>query len=285
MLPTEFTADQLTPAAAERLLALIDGAFLDGRFGAVCGPPRVHVRSALLPEVAPGLSARQCAEAVAGFEPHSGAIVLYTSGWDTLRGGPGQLAGTPVQCDGVYCFTRLEWLCHALAHEMVHALVMAACPTAAATPLYLENNGHGLVFQRVNRRAGSEAVRGVSIDCCPLLLPASYASVCAPHPTQPTPTHPTSAQVNRALVLSLVVMSSAPCTAQSPPLMTLHARPPWSHVCAHTGTCLVTVMCVTAAAGAGCEGCVLSSRVPQSVQVAAEQAERIGAALESWACA
>lgn len=61
-------------------------------------------------------------------------------------------ATTPaVQSDGVYCFSRLEWLCHTLGHEMIHCIVHNACPQSRDMLAYAYDNGHGPVFRRLNR--------------------------------------------------------------------------------------------------------------------------------------
>jgi hypothetical protein len=57
----------------------------------------------------------------------------------------------PVQADGVYCLSKLEWLVHAMGHEMVHCIVHNACPTAREYEAYKVDNGHGPIFMRLNK--------------------------------------------------------------------------------------------------------------------------------------
>jgi hypothetical protein len=68
----------MSPARLARLAQLIDTAFLDGSFAAVCGPPAYEVRDQP-PDAAstPGLSARAACRAVAGFEPDSNTIIFF----------------------------------------------------------------------------------------------------------------------------------------------------------------------------------------------------------------
>jgi hypothetical protein len=57
----------------------------------------------------------------------------------------------PVQADGVYCLSKLEWLVHAMGHEMVHCIVQNACPKAREYDAYKADNGHGPIFMRLNK--------------------------------------------------------------------------------------------------------------------------------------
>lgn len=86
--------------------------------------------------------------AVAGFEPDSNSLIFFKKGWrrqPSLR--------SPVQADGVYCLSKLEWLCHAMGHEMVHCIVHNACPVSREYDAYKMDNGHGPIFMRLNRYA------------------------------------------------------------------------------------------------------------------------------------
>jgi hypothetical protein len=62
----------------------------------------------------------------------------------------------PVQADGVYCLSKLEWLVHAMGHEMVHCIVHNACPVARECDAYKADNGHGPIFMRLNKWVATE---------------------------------------------------------------------------------------------------------------------------------
>eukprot|EP00775_Hariotina_reticulata_P007722 gene7722-7921_t len=113
-------------------------------YRSACGPS-VQVREQLTPSGAPGLQAVEVCNAVAGFEPETNTIAVFRSGW---RHQPSLQC--PVQADGVYCLSKLEWLAHTLAHEMVHCIVHNCCPESRQYAAYTHDNGHGPIFLRLN---------------------------------------------------------------------------------------------------------------------------------------
>jgi hypothetical protein len=142
---TNFSPTDLTPEKLGRLINVIDTTFLNGTFKAACGPS-VAVREGLTASGAPGLHPVEVCNAVAGFEPETNTIAVFRSGW---RRQPSLQC--PVQADGVYCLSKLEWLAHTLAHEMVHCIVHNCCPESRQYAAYTHDNGHGPIFVRLNR--------------------------------------------------------------------------------------------------------------------------------------
>ncbi|MEW5306927.1 MAG: hypothetical protein WDW38_005811 [Sanguina aurantia] len=59
----------------------------------------------------------------------------------------------PWDFEGVWCSSRLELLCHALAHELVHAVVLNFWPEMdASTPAYIADSRHGPIFRLLNNQ-------------------------------------------------------------------------------------------------------------------------------------
>ncbi|KAF8056842.1 speA [Scenedesmus sp. PABB004] len=162
----DFTAADLTPRRLSALAGAIDSAFFDGTFAAACGRPGYAVRGALPSAAAPGLSAAACSNAVAGYEPASNTIVVFSR--SPLLDGPAPSLAAPTQADGYYVRSRLEWLAHALGHEMVHCIVESLCPASRDSP-ELYGSGHGPVFARLNRTSRTRATAPA---------PAATAAAC-----------------------------------------------------------------------------------------------------------
>eukprot|EP00878_Enallax_costatus_P038292 GHUV01043485.1.p1 GENE.GHUV01043485.1~~GHUV01043485.1.p1 ORF type:complete len:220 (+),score=34.49 GHUV01043485.1:67-726(+) len=139
-----FDPADLTASNIQRLAERIDKAFLHGSFKQVCRP-RYLVKEELTGEVQ-GLSETAACNAVAGFEQDSNTLIVFRKGWQREPS-----FEKPVQSDGVYCFSRLEWLCHTLGHEMIHCIVHNACPQSRDYLAYAHDNGHGPIFRRLNR--------------------------------------------------------------------------------------------------------------------------------------
>ncbi|WIA41340.1 hypothetical protein OEZ86_004935 [Tetradesmus obliquus] len=143
-LSLNFCQSELSPGKLQVLATLIDKTFLNGSFAKAC-KPKYAVQERLSGNVT-NLSETAVLNAVAGFEPDSNTLIFFKKGWQrkpSLR--------RPVQADGVYCLSKLEWLVHALGHEMVHCIVHNACPKAREYDAYKTDNGHGPIFMRLNK--------------------------------------------------------------------------------------------------------------------------------------
>ena len=58
----------------------------------------------------------------------------------------------PMNCEGVFCTSRLDILMHTLAHELVHAIVYNVLPEVdASCDAYLADDRHGPIFQYMNK--------------------------------------------------------------------------------------------------------------------------------------
>ncbi|KAI8472876.1 MAG: hypothetical protein J3K34DRAFT_467018 [Monoraphidium minutum] len=139
--PADFDpAHDLTAARVTQLAALIDEELLEGRLQALAGRPGAPLTYGVQ-------AAHSDSEAVsAGYSPAENRVIVYRAPWAREVS-----AACPVQVDGVYTLSRLEWLAHTLGHEMVHAIVETSCPAAAAEPSMRAAQGHGPLFQRLNR--------------------------------------------------------------------------------------------------------------------------------------
>lgn len=57
-----------------------------------------------------------------------------------------------MSCEGVLCTSRLQVLCHTVAHELVHAVVFNVFPRIdRRSPAYLPCQRHGPIFQYMNK--------------------------------------------------------------------------------------------------------------------------------------
>lgn len=58
-----------------------------------------------------------------------------------------------VDFEGAHCSSRLEVLCHTLAHELVHVVVLNYWPEMdACCPAYVADSRHGPIFRMLNNR-------------------------------------------------------------------------------------------------------------------------------------
>jgi hypothetical protein len=61
--------------------------------------------------------------------------------------------GRAMSCEGVLCTSRLQVLCHTLAHELVHAIIFNVFPRIdRRSPAYLPCDRHGPIFHYMNKR-------------------------------------------------------------------------------------------------------------------------------------
>jgi hypothetical protein len=57
-----------------------------------------------------------------------------------------------MSCEGVLCTTRLQVLCHTVAHELVHAIIFNVFPRIdKRSPGYLPCSRHGPIFHYMNK--------------------------------------------------------------------------------------------------------------------------------------
>jgi len=160
-LPLNFHPDDLTDAKLQLLLQLIDTTFLDGLLdssaasSATTPPPAPRPRAArrplrctAVPSYAGFVSGQAAGQAgcssssggggggggaaaadpttppsntvCAGFVPATNQIVVFRDAWVHRPA-----LGAAVTTDGCRCSSRLEWLAHAVAHELTHVLVSA----------------------------------------------------------------------------------------------------------------------------------------------------------------
>ena len=62
----------------------------------------------------------------------------------------------PIVSDGTLCTTRLGWVCHVIAHELVHLIIANFCPD--------DEGGHGLMFRNLNRRLFGHSMHNYQYD-------------------------------------------------------------------------------------------------------------------------
>jgi hypothetical protein len=136
----------LTSANLQQLADTIDDVFFEGAFQRCCrASPKGQARFEVQDDLAATPLYHSC-QVAAAYDPNTNTIVFNRPAWQRSPS-----LAAPVQVDGVYCFSKLEWIAHSVAHEMVHAMVHCLCPTTAQLPAYSQQAGHGPVFRRLNR--------------------------------------------------------------------------------------------------------------------------------------
>jgi hypothetical protein len=142
--PRDFPGDFLCSGKLESLADLIDKTFLDGNFSRQCKVTYAVEDHLKLEKGGPTTN---CSSVCAGYDPKANKIIFYRKAWE--KRSPSHK--NPIQTDGMFCFSKLEWAAHALAHEMVHGMVHNLCPETSTKPSYTMDNCHGIVFRRLSK--------------------------------------------------------------------------------------------------------------------------------------
>lgn len=127
----------ITIQRLRRLITLIDEVFFHSSFRTRLAHVGHTLNIELVPDLSPVL------------EPWSMMIRYPVPNHELLRINLDKVNGTvlPVAHDGVLCTTRLQWVAHTVAHELMHVIIAAFCGEQ-----YKGNGGHGYYFRTLNKR-------------------------------------------------------------------------------------------------------------------------------------